>query len=378
MTELMKTKKFTNPNEITEDSNFKEAGLILCFYGSDYKYKDLYNSLLNLKVPFLGCMDIARLEGSSYHFETDSAVAMAFSKELFERVIITSYDMRKSSSYDSMFKSAEDQFKKGMKNAGINASSPDLERDFAINLLYGLQSANSVLNAQNGLSLFLQSVGGSSGGKLDFVTSSVICSKGMGSIGATAFVRLKPEYYFTIDRVSSFEQVHGQLVATKLESPRHIIEFNGKPAKDEYCNLVGKSPEELGPSTFAMYTLGVDPGDGEKLITSIMMGDKDKGLLTYNDVGQGTSFNVYKALTQFEDRKKKLQNLPINSMVGYISFDCVLCYLARDANHEIEKIAALYNEALPGIPKLGFGTFSENICGANVNQTETFIAIFKR
>jgi hypothetical protein len=40
-------------------------------------------------------------------------------------------------------------------------------------------------------------------------------------------------------------------------------------------------------------------------------------------------------------------------------------------------IASMYEKILPGIPKIGFGTFSENICGANINQTETYLAILK-
>jgi hypothetical protein len=44
----------------------------------------------------------------------------------------------------------------------------------------------------------------------------------------------------------------------------------------------------------------------------------------------------------------------------------------------VERIASLYQEVFPSVPKIGFGTFSENFCGANVNQTETMIAFLKK
>ena len=200
----------------------------------------------------------------------------------------------------------------------------------------------------------------------------------MGAIGATAVIRLKPKFTFLIDRTSSFDTMDGRLVVTKLAGPRHILELNNRPAAEEYARVIGKSVGELGPAVYAMYTLGIEPGDGERLITSIMKDDGKNGFLTYNDLLEGTSLNIYKAKLQYEDRVSKLKAIDAKNLLGYISFDCVLCYLARDANKEIETIASLYEETLPGVPKIGFGTFSENFCGANVNQTETYLAILKK
>ncbi|MCB1160041.1 MAG: FIST C-terminal domain-containing protein, partial [Leptospiraceae bacterium] len=264
-----------------------------------------------------------------------------------------------------------------LKNSGIDRNSPDMEREFVINLLYGLASANPVLEAQSEISLFLQTVGGSSGGKLDFIHSEVMTNGMKGKIGASAIIRLKKDYKMVIDRISSFEQVKGSLKVTALENPRHIRELNGKPALDEYLSSVGETKDNLSASLFARYTLGIEPGDGEKLITSIMKDDGKGGLLTYNDLVEGTELNIYSAKSQEADRKSQLQSLKSLEPIIYISFDCVLCYLARNAMDEKEKIAKLYSENLPNTGVMGFGTFSENICGANVNQTETFLAIYK-
>ncbi|MDX1957187.1 MAG: FIST N-terminal domain-containing protein [Leptospiraceae bacterium] len=375
---MIQTTTIQNPTEINKFTNNETLGLILTFYGSEFPYKELYETLKNTKIPFLGCMDIARLEGNSYNFSEKEAVCIFFPKEMFSKVSIVAYDMRNTSSYLSIESNAKDQFDRAFLKTGINPSNPDIEREFAIHLLYGLQSGNPALNSFVNKSMFLQSVGGSSGGKLDFKHSSVICSKGFGAIGATALIKLKPEYSILIERVSSFQKLEPTLEVTSLASPRHILELNGKPAAREYAANIGKQISELTPSVFADYTLGIEPGDGERLITSIMKSDDSgEGLLTYNDLQTGTVLNLYKAILQKEDRKKKLDSLPKSNMIAYISFDCVLCYLTRDANHEIDTIAELYNSELGQIPKIGFGTFSENFCGANVNQTETLLAIYR-
>ena len=296
---------FHNSSEIPSTIQDKNPGLILCFYGADFDYTTLFHTLKKTGIPFLGCMDIARLSNSEYHFETNSVAVMTISKEILEKVGIIAYDMRKTTSNHSMYQSSKDEYQRILKKLGFDLSSPDMERDFSINLLFGLQSANSVLSAQNEVSLFQQTVGGSSGGKLDFVSSSVISSKGMGSIGATAVIRLKPEYYFLIDRASSFDPMEGKLAVTKLASPRYILELNNRPAAEEYARVIGKSTSDLGAAVYAMYTLGIEPGDGEKLITSIMKDDGNTGLLTYNDLLEGTHLNIYKAKLQYQDRLAK-------------------------------------------------------------------------
>jgi hypothetical protein len=373
----MQTKLFKSTKEADDFLKSGSYSFCICFYGAEFDYKELYSKLKSLKIPFIGCMDIARLVDHQYYFEEDSLALMVFSKEMIESVKIISYDMRKNSSEELMYSSSKNYYSKGLEQSGIHPSSPHLEREFAINLLYGLQSANPILKAQNEVSLFLQTVGGSSGGKLDFIHSSVISSKGMGSIGATAIIKLNANYTFYTDRVSSFERMNEILKVTKLKNPRHILEFNQKPAAEEYARVVGKHILDLTPETFALYTLGVEPGDGEKLITSIMKTDGNTGLLTYNDLLEGTDLNLYKAILQKKDREIKLKEIQSMNPIGYISFDCVLCYLSRKANSEIDSIASLYSEYLKEVPQIGFGTFSENFCGANVNQTETFISFFK-
>ncbi len=363
-------------NEVIEKIKTNDPGLFIFFYGANNNYKDFEEKLNKLSVPYIGCMDYGRFVTGKYLLDFDSIVGMSISKKIIDKVTIDSIDMSSDRTPEIIKNESKEKFVKAASQIGINLENPDMERDIAINLLYGLNSATPVLEGQSMAGLMLQTAGGSSGGKTDFKESNAISSAGSGHVGVFALIHLNESYKFVIDRISSFDKVStNALVVTKLAGPRHILEFNNKPATEEYCNKIGIS--ELNPDTFANYTLGIEPGDGERFITSIMMKDDETGLITYNDIVNGTKFNLYKNKKQEQDRLNGLKKITNKKIIGFISFDCILCYIARNTLHEVDAIAKVYETVFPGVPKIGFGTFSENICGVNVNQTETYLAIYE-
>jgi len=322
-------------------------------------------------------MDAGRLIDNKYLLDEKTIAGMSISKKILKTVKIGSIDMSENLSRNEIRQKSIEELKKLSNNAGINLNDPDMEKDLIINLAYGLNSATPYLEGQTNVSIMLQAVGWSSGVKTDSIKSDVVCNNGVCKLGAFALIKLQDGFIYKIGRVSSFDNVGSEeLKVTKLKNPRHIIEFNGKPAVDEYLKKINYKGS-LNPEVFASYTLGLEPGNNEKLITSIMKDDGEKGLITYNDVVEGTSFKLFKARSQKEDREKQLEILLKSNIIGYISFDCILCYLARNTLNQVNTIADVYSKKLPNIPKIGFGTFSENICGANVNQTETYLAILK-
>ncbi|MBN2441363.1 MAG: FIST C-terminal domain-containing protein [Spirochaetales bacterium] len=365
--------------EVVQGINKGNPGLMLFFYGASHDYKALEKKLMPLNVPFLGCMDAGRFVTGKYLLDEKSIVGMSISSEIIEAIEINTVDCSSSRSRDDIRKESKQKFLEAAKKVSIDLNNPDMERDLAINIVFGLNSATPFLEGQSEAGLMLQTVGGSSGGRTDFIETNIISSAGSGHLGAFALLRLHKSYKFIMDRVSSFDpKADKTLTVTKLENPRHILEMNGKPATHAYSEALGIDSNSLSPESFAHYTLGIDPGDGERLITSIMKTDDATGLLTYNDVISGTQFKLYKAISQEKERSKHISGkLKSKNIVGYISFDCILCYIARNTLKEVHKIAEMYEAHLPGIPKIGFSTFSENICGANVNQTETYLAIIK-
>ncbi|MBN1797914.1 MAG: FIST C-terminal domain-containing protein [Spirochaetales bacterium] len=367
-----------NIEEIIEAIKLKNTGLMIFFYGADNDYKQLDSKIASHNIPYVGCMDAGRLITGKYLLDEKSIVGLSLPTAIIANVVVDTVDMSAQRDYDAMCNDSHDKLVKAAESIGIDLAKPDMEREFAINLLYGLNSANAFLAGQSKAGLMLQTAGGSSGGKTDFKVTNVISSAGSGKLGAFALVKLSKDYKFLLDRISSFDTVENVILnVTKLADPRHILELNNKPATEAYCEAVGIREDELNPDTFANYTLGIEPGDEERLITSIMTKDEGSGLLTYNDVVPGAQFQLYKAKSQQQDRSRGLGKLKGRHIVSFLSFDCILCYLARNTLHEVQAIADVYEEALPGVPKIGFGTFSENICGANVNQTETFLAIYK-
>jgi len=104
--------------------------------------------------------------------------------------------------------------------------------------------------------------------------------------------------------------------------------------------------------------------------------EKGTGFLIYNDTFEGVTFNLYQACYQAPDRQQMYSRIQQKKLIAYLSFDCILCYLARDTTEKIDQVSAVYAQNLAGVPKIGFSTFSENIHGANVNQTESFLALY--
>lgn len=356
----------------------KDTSFVLFFYGAEVDETVLYEKLKNTGLPFIGCMDAGRLLNDSYYHDTKTISAMSFSKGLFESTAFGLVDMSDPTNRDKITNDSQTSLINAAKEVGIDINYPDMKRDFCINLVYGLSSATPYLNGQVNACMMLQTVGGSSGGKTDFLHTSVMSHLGMGKIGAFVLVRLADGFEFAMNRVTSFEPVSDvKLIVTALKNERHIVEFNNRPAQEQYCSLLSIEPDKLNPEIFSLFTLGMEPGDGELLITSIQNKDKNGGFFTYNDVVIGTEFRLYKAVDQFEKRLSMLKRLKDRDVVGYISFDCILCYLARNAMHRVDDIAKLYADNLLHVPKIGFGTFSENICGVNINQTETYLAILK-
>ena len=356
-----------------------DTSVVLLFYGADVDVDSLYKRLKDTGKYFIGCMDYAHLSQDSYLLDTKSITAMSFSKQLFKSIAFGMVDMSPNRTRDQIRSDSFNELKNATAKLNIDIKKPDMTKEFIINLLYGLNSATPFLEGQTLASMMLQSVGGSSGGKTDFINSNVMSHLGMGKIGVFMAARLSDDFEFEIGRVSCFEIVPDrELVVTKLQGQRHILEFNHRDAAIEYGNKLRIPINELNLEVFANYTLGIDPGDDELLITSLMKRDDTAGLIAYNDVVDGTVFNIYKAVNQTENRKKLLNIVTKKQIISYISFDCILCYLARNTMHQVQEIAELYNTLLPNIPKIGFGTFSENICGANMNQTETFLSIYKK
>ncbi|MBN2536101.1 MAG: hypothetical protein JXB88_24685 [Spirochaetales bacterium] len=365
--------------EVLSAIKVNNPGFMIFFYGAGNDYKKIEEKIKPLHVPFIGCMDAGRLVSGEYLLDETTVVGMSISKEIISMIVIDTVDLSPSRSRDDIRAESRMKFQEAAQRIHIDLNNPDMEKDVAINLAFGLNSATPFLEGQSEAGLMLQTIGGSSGGKTDFIETNVISSSGSGHVGAFAMIHLNDPYKFIMDRVSSFTSYEEKtLKVTKLADPRHILELNGKPATNAYCEALGIPLSELTPEIFANNTLGIDPGDGERLITSIMKKDDKTGLLTYNDVIPGTQFKLYRTISQYDERSRSISDVLKNKkVVGYISFDCILCYIARNSLNEVKEIAAMYEKLLPGIPKIGFGTFSENICGANINQTETYLAIIK-
>ncbi|MBF0564665.1 MAG: FIST C-terminal domain-containing protein [Nitrospirae bacterium] len=376
--EFIKTTSGKDINRVVDEIIGKDTLFILLFYGADANVESIYDALKKSGKYFLGCMDSARFLDKQYSDDTQNIAAMSFSSKLFSDYAFDIVDVSENRSREQIREESYKKFYNAAKGTSIDLSNPEMKRDFAINLVYGLNSATPFLEGQTRAGMMLQTVGGSSGGKADLLVSNVISHGGIGKMGAFFLGRLAEGFEFFIDHTSSFDRLPGkQLVVTKLSNHCHILEFNNLPAAREYASVLGISVNNLSPEIFATYTFGIEPSKDDRLITGIMKQDEGLGLITGNDVVDGSVFNVYKATDQLPDRLSKLNLLKNKNLIAYISFDCTFCYLSRKSTCSVDKMANLYADRLPNVPIIGFGTFGENFCGANIHQTETFIAIYK-
>jgi hypothetical protein len=364
---------------IVKDITESDTALILVFYGIDSDEDKINRTLKNTKLNFIACRDSGRMCNSGYLLDKKTISAISFSSYIFKKIAFECIDMSEERTRDEIRSQSAEKLIKAAESISLDLNNIDMKKDFIVNILYGSTSATPVLEGQTSDSIMLQSVGGSSGGPLDFSVTNVISHLGEGKIGIFALIKLNDEFEFDIGRVSSFDKISNlQMVATKLENPRLIREFNYKPASDEYSMALFNEIKELTPELLSLYSIGIEPGDDEILVTSIVRQQPDKSLFTTNDILEGSAFNVYKSKDMLENRSKMLDSLlKKKDMIAFISFDCTWCYLARNQTCTVDSITRLYNSKLEGIPKIGFATWGEIYNGVCVNQTETYLALYK-
>ena len=366
-------------NDQLSDGDWK---LIVSFFWYEYDLKKIEQALGKLTSNFMGGMASRILTPVGYVIQKPAMVALAFSDKVIEKVhvdVITT----PPSDPEAAKTEARDKLLKASEESGIPINPPDINRTFLFNLFHGLWVPRYHLDGQMEASFYLRSVGGLAGGPEDLTYTGVVSSKGSGDVSAFALIHLAPEYLFHITRNTSFKRVSNrQLEVTKIENPRVILELNHNSPVEEYCNTIGIKKEELTPVTFATYSLGIPVGDG-LLITSIYplvdkILEEDK-LFMASDTKEGFRYYIYQAISQEDVRTKLLREIKgKGTPIAYFSFDCLYCYLSRDILNEVDKISFVYNRELEGVPFAGFATFGEIQDGANVNQTETILAILRK
>jgi hypothetical protein len=293
---------------------------------------------------------------------TNSIVAMSFDGATVDDVSIEVVKkIKEENNVTKAFKSFE-------KYYGKKAKELDLGKYVGIILADGLAGAEEKLMDTIGNLSDLTFIGGSAGDDIKFKETNVFAD-GKSYTNAAILALIKTKKGFDIIKTESFAKSDKKLVATKVsEATREVLEFNKKPAVEEYAKAVGVKVGDL-TNQFMSHPVGLMIGD-EPYVRS-PQAVSGKNVKFYCNVKQGAELYLLNSTDIIKDTKKAVAaSVKKNGKIaGLINFNCILRRLELDS----KKLNDKYGEIFKDIPTIGFSTYGEEYIG-HINQTATMLA----
>ncbi len=355
-----------DPEEIIEDIKAQLQGFeakLIQFYASPSinpteLNKKLYNELGN--VPTIGCTSSGEI--ISGKMLDNSIVVMAMSGELIEdcRIEILENISSNSLAVDNAFSSLEEHLGKEMKDV-----SPD--EYVGIVLIDGLSVKEEAINERIGDLTNVTFIGGSAGDDLQF-TETTVFANGRAYNDAGVVCLIKSAVKFGFIKTQSFKSKGKKVVVTKAdEASRTVIEFNGKPAVEEYANLTEVDKKEIH-TAFFQNPIGLVYGE-DFFVRSPQRVDQNN-IIFYCSIKEGMELDLLESQNIIEHTKKDLEKMVKNfgKISSIINFNCILRTLELKDKNQTEAYGKLFEE----IPTVGFSTYGESYIG-HINQTATML-----
>lgn len=221
-------------------------------------------------------------------------------------------------------------------------------------------------------------VGGSAGGKLDFVRTQIFDGTAVRENHAVlCFVKVAPGKRYAVFKSQNFRRTGTSFVVAEADPRRGVVKsvidpqsLRVVPFIDALAAALHCGPDQV-EAKLAGKTFGVDV-EGDLYVRSVAGVDAAAGTVTFFcDVDMGDVLLLAEATdfvaTTAEDFSRFLQGKP--RPVGGILNDCILRRL-----NNAGQLARL--EAFKGVPVAGFSTFGE-LLGININQTLTALFFFE-
>lgn len=221
-------------------------------------------------------------------------------------------------------------------------------------------------------------VGGSAGGKLDFVRTQIFDGAAVRENHAVlCFVKVAPGKRYAVFKSQNFRRTGTSFVVAEADPQRGVVKsvidpqsLRVVPFVDALAAALHCGPDQV-EAKLAGKTFGVDV-EGDLYVRSVAGVDAAAGAVTFFcDVDMGDVLLLAEATdfvtTTADDFARFLQGKP--RPVGGILNDCILRRL-----NNAGQLARL--EAFGDIPVAGFSTFGE-LLGININQTLTALFFFE-
>lgn len=315
--------------------------------------------------------------------EWDHIVVQSFSRDLLAQVSIhavplANEDIRKGSaplSHDDRLHRIVDQLSRVSPPFGL-----DHRDTFALTFVDGLsRSENFLMEAIYRSRRFpLVFVGGSAGGKLDFVRTRLYDGKTvLENHAILCFAKMAPAKHYAIFKTQNFQRTGHSFVVAEADPLRGVVKSVIEPSSlrivpfiEALAKALGCRQEEVD-ARLGSKTFGVDV-DGDVFVRSVASIDHSSGEVAFFcDVDFGDTLLLLDATdfvaTTTRDYRAFLDGKP--PPICAILNDCILRRL-----NNAGQLARL--DTFQGIPVVGFSTFGE-LMGININQTLTGIFFFE-
>ncbi|NOQ25886.1 MAG: hypothetical protein GQ564_11035 [Bacteroidales bacterium] len=314
-------------------------------------------------VPVIGCTTSGEI--ISGKMLDNSIVMMAMGSEIVDdcKIEILTDIKNGSSLVDKAFDSFGTYF-------GTNTSNLDSEKYVGLVLIDGLSGMEEKINERIGDLTNVTFIGGSAGDDLKF-EQTYLYANGKSYTNAAILALIKCNTAFDILKTQSFKSTNKKVIVTKAdEASRTIIEFNGKPAVEEYASIVGVDKDAVA-SAFSKNPLGLVFGD-DFFVRSPQKTDGDN-IVFFCSIKEGMELDVLESGNIVEDTQLDLQAKikSFGSASAILNFNCILRTLELKEKNQTDAYAQLFKD----IPTVGFSTYGESYIG-HINQTAAML-IFK-
>lgn len=358
-----KTDVYDAVNELKSNIDIDNPKAVIFFASTIYPPDSLSAAMKNAFQNSLvfGCTSAG--EHCDNNILKGSIVAMAFSEEVFEDIHLEVVQrIREEDNVETAIKNFENHFKCPVLDMDFNSY-------FGFVLFDGLSMSEEKIMASLGSMANMIFVGGSAGDDLKF-RSTLLFANGNTYEDAALLVLVKSKAEFSFIKTQSFDITDKKIVATKVnEAEREVIEFNGKPAAEEYARILGTSVDLL-ESKFLSNPFGLII-DNEPFVRSAQA-INGTTIKLYCNIIEGTELTILSSRSIVEDTKKVIDDIRVElgDISGIVSFNCIL----RALELEAKKQQPEYGEIFKGIPTVGFSTYGEAYLG-HLNQTATMLVL---
>ncbi len=352
--------------EISSGLNDINPEAVLYFASSNIDPADLSSKMQEAfdSTTVFGCTTSGEI--TSGKMLDNSVVAMGLNSKAVEDIkieVLENISEDSNTAVEKALKSFENHY-------GASMHDLDPKKYVGVILIDGLSVAEEKIMDRIGDLTNVPFIGGSAGDDLKFKQTHIFAN-GKTYSNAALLALIKVGVPFDIIKTQSFKPLDKILTATKVnEAKREVIEFNNRPAVEEYASVLGITADKVS-DYFMTNPVGLMIGDDPYVRSPQHV--EGTSMIFYCNILEGMELTLLQSENIIDETKKDLadKEKEFGKFSGIINFNCILRTLELKAKQQTDA----YGELFSDIPTVGFSTYGEEFVG-HINQTAT-ILVFK-